>query len=124
MNLGFSMADSSGERQGSSSFSAARSFRFFQRFQISLEFAKRLDAMTIVFADPAVINLMNRDRVEVMKFFTAAPDDGQEVCFLEQKKMLCDGLAGHEEVGAKVVESLAVLGKQKVEETSAAFVGE
>jgi len=80
--------------------------------------------MTIVFADPAVVDLVNRDRVQVMQFFAAVPDNRYEIRFLQQQEVLRHRLARHGQVAAQLIQRLAAFAVQDVQQTSAAFVGE
>src|SRR5438128_7344629 len=80
--------------------------------------------MAIKFADPAVVDLVNWDRIQVMQFFAAAPDDGYEIRLLQKQQMFRNGLSRHGKVAAKLAERLTVLSEQNIEKAPAAFVGE
>jgi hypothetical protein len=93
-------------------------------FEMLLEVAESLEAVAFVFADPAFVDVVDGDGVEVVELFAAVPDGGDEVGVLEEAEVLGDGLAGHVEVRAEGGEGLAVVLVEKVEELAAAGVGE
>lgn len=89
-----------------------------------LEVAEGLQAVALIFADPALVDFVDGDGVEVVKFFTAMPDSGDEVGVLEEVEVLGHGLAGHVEVLAEGGEGLAVVLMQQVEQLAAAGIGQ
>src|SRR5262249_31786645 len=78
-------------------------------FQLSFEFGEDAEAALLELADPALGDLVNRHRIEVVELLAAPPDDDHEVCLLQQHEMLGHGLPGHVQVGAKLPERLPVV---------------
>ena len=89
-----------------------------------LEVAEGLQAVALVLADPALVDFVDGDGVEVVKLFPAVPDGGDEVGVLEEVEVLRHGLAGHVEVLAESGEGLAVVLMQQVEQLAAAGIGQ
>ena len=89
-----------------------------------LELGEDSEAAPVELADPALGNLVNRDRVEVMQFFAPAPHDGDEVGRLQQTQVLADGLARHREVLAQLAERLSVSRMQLVQQLPAGGIGQ
>lgn len=57
-------------------------------FEMLFEIAQRLEAMALVFADPAFVNLVQRHRIQVMQFLAPLPDGGDQIRLLQQREML------------------------------------
>lgn len=89
-----------------------------------LEVAERLQAVPLVLADPALVDFVDGDGVEVVELFAAVPDGGDEVGVLEEVQVLGHGLTGHVEVLAEGGEGLAVVLMQQVEQLAAAGIGQ
>ena len=73
--------------------------------------------------DPAIVDLADRDGVEVVELGTAGPFGHDQARLLEHVKMLHDAEAGH--VGqhlAQLVECLAVAASQRVEQGASPLV--
>ena len=66
-------------------------------------------SVTFESLDPALLDLVNRDRVEVMELLAPPPDRRHQVRGLQGREVLRDRLAGHVAVPTKVPEGLAVL---------------
>jgi hypothetical protein len=98
------------------------SFLVFILFETSFQIAQRLKAMAFVFSNPALGDLVNRHRIEIMQLLAPAPDDGQQVRRFQQSEMLGDCLPRHVEVRAQFTERLPVALVQHIEQLSAAFV--
>ncbi len=89
-----------------------------------LEVAEGLQAVALVFADPALVDFVDGNGVEVVELFAAVPDGGDEVGVLEEVQVLGDGLTAHVEVLAEGGEGLAVVLMQQVEQLAAAGIGQ
>ena len=74
--------------------------------------------------DPALVDLVQWHRVQVVELFSTSPNDGDEVCLLELLQVLCHGLACHVHVLAERDQRLAVFPIQQVEQTPAGRVGQ
>ena len=75
--------------------------------------------------DPAIVDLADRDGVEVVELGTARPFGDDQVRLLEHVQVLHDAEARH--VGqhlAELVERLAVAAAQRVEQGASPFVGQ
>ena len=98
------------------------SFLVLFLFETFFQIAQRLEAVAFVFADPALADLVDRHRVEVMQFLAPAPDDGDQIRRLQQQEMLGHRLPRHVEVPAQFAECLPVAPVQLIEQLSTAFV--
>jgi hypothetical protein len=96
----------------------------FLVFEVFLQIAEDLEARALKFADPALVNLMERDGIEVMQFLATMPDSGDEVGLFKDHEVLGDGLAGHVEVFAEIAESAAIVPVEDIEQLSPTGVGE
>jgi len=99
-------------------------FSGFGFFESSLQVAQCLQAMGVVFADPAHGDLVQRRWVQVMELFASAPDDDHEVGRLQQAEVLGHRLPGHVEVRAEIAESQPVVLAKDIEQLTAAPVSE
>jgi len=77
-----------------------------------------------VFVEPTLGNLLERSWVEIMEFFSASPKRDNEIGFDEQTKVFRDALPGHAEMAAKLVQSLAVILVELIQQGPALSVGE
>src|SRR5262245_9947573 len=85
--------------------------------------------MALVLADPALRDLVDRHRIEIVQLLAAAPDGRDEVRALENGEMLAHGLPRHRRSGlgepfAKLVQGLAVPRMEPIEKLPAAAVGQ
>lgn len=78
----------------------------------------------LVFANPAIRDLLERHWVKEMQFFPSTPDGDDQVRSLEQGKVLGHSLARHIEVLAKLTQSLAIIPVELVEQISPVQVGQ
>ena len=92
---------------------------FFETF---FQIAQRLKAMAFVFANPALGDLVDRHRIEVMQLLAPASDDGDQIGRFEQQEVLGDRLPRHVEVRAQFTERLAVARMQLVQQLAPAIV--
>jgi len=53
--------------------------------------------MAFVFVNPTPIDLVDRDRIEIVELLASAPDDDDEICFFQDDEMLAHCLTGHVE---------------------------
>lgn len=88
------------------------------------QIAQGLQTVTLVFADPALVDFVDGDGVEVVQLLAAVPDDSDEVGALQQVQVLGHGLAGHVEVLAKGGQRLPVVLVEQVEQFAAAGIGQ
>jgi len=93
-------------------------------FEMLLEVAESLQTVTLVLADPALVDVVNRDGVEEVELFATVPDGGDEVGVLEEIEVLGHGLARHVEVLAEGGEGLAVVLVQQIEQLATAGIGQ
>ncbi len=77
-----------------------------------------------VCADPALVNLVDRNGIEEMQLLASVPDDGEKVGGFEDFEMLGHGLAGHGEMGAEFGKRSPIGLVQLIEELAAAGIGE
>ncbi len=80
-----------------------------------LQFVERVQASALVLADPALVDLVKRRGIQVVKFLATAPDRRDQVGRFEQRQMLGHRLPGHVEILAKLAQSLTVVGMQPIE---------
>ena len=78
--------------------------------------------MAFVFADPALADLVDRHRIEIMQLLAPAPDRGDQVRRLQQQEMLRHRLPCYVQVCAQFAERLAVALMQLVQQLPAAPV--
>src|SRR5512132_631499 len=91
-------------------------------FEPDLEIAQRMKTLVLEFPDPAVVNLVNGHRVEVVELFAPPPHRGDQIRVFEHAKMLGDGLPRHLEVLAQFAERQAALRMQAIEQLPAAWI--
>src|SRR5262245_17310472 len=85
--------------------------------------------MTLVLADPALRELVDRHRIEIVQLLAAAPDGRDEVRIFENGEMLAHGLPRHQRSGlgkplAKLVQGLTIPRVEPIEKLSSAAVGQ
>src|SRR6266536_2009092 len=85
-------------------------------FQISLELAERAQARALVFADPAVGDVVDGNGIEVVQLLAPAPECRHEIRFLQNSEMFGYRLAGHAVPFAKLGQCLPVAGTQAVQQ--------
>ena len=76
------------------------------------------------FSDPALVDLVQRNRVEVVQFFPALPNDGDQVGLFELLQVLCYGLACHVHLLAERAQCLTIIALQQVKQMPATGVGQ
>jgi hypothetical protein len=74
--------------------------------------------------DPAFLDLVDRGRIEVVKPFASAPDDGHEAGPLQDVEMLGGRLARHVQAVAQLAQRLAVVLAQTVEQPPPGGIGQ
>ena len=92
--------------------------------EAALEIVNRFQPGSLELADPAVVDRLQRNRVEKMQLLAPAPDCDDEASRLEDIEMLGDGLARHVVVGAQVGQRLAVMRVKCIQQLAPARVGE
>lgn len=70
-------------------------------FETLFQIAQRLEAMAFVFANPALVDLVQGHWIEVVQLLAPAPEDGDEFRLFQNDEMLGHRLPGHIEVLAK-----------------------
>lgn len=85
---------------------------------------KRADSVALVLADPALVDFMNRNRIQVVQFLAPAPYGDDQIRLLEQEKVLGYGLTTHVRLPAKLAQSLPVVGVEPVEQFPASGIRE
>ena len=93
-------------------------------FEVLFQVTERLKAVAFIFADPALIDFMQRHRVEIMELLASAPDHRDEVRRLQQGQMLGYGLPGHIQVLAQPGQSLAIALVELIQQFPPAFIGQ
>jgi hypothetical protein len=96
----------------------------FEFVEASLQITQGAEAALLVFVDPALGDLPERDRIKIMELLPASPKRNDEVRFGQEGKMFGYGLAGHIEVLAKFTQRLAIVAMQPIEERSSARIGQ
>ena len=74
--------------------------------------------------DPALLDLVQRDRIEVVQLLPPAPHRADQVGGLQDGQMLGHRLTGHVDPPAQLPERLPVLLVQPVQQTPAGLVGQ
>ena len=80
--------------------------------------------MEFIFGNPALVDLVQRHRIQVMQFLPTLPDYGDEFCRFQQSQVLGDALPGHGEALTQLGQGLAVALVQLIEQLSPAFVSQ
>ena len=80
--------------------------------------------MAFVFANPALGDLVNRHRIQIMQLLAPAPDDGDQIRRFQQQEMLGHPLPRHVQVFAQLAERLPVDLVQLIEQFSTTFVSQ
>jgi hypothetical protein len=93
-------------------------------FELILQIAESLQALALVLANPALVDFVDRDGIEVVELFAAMPDGGDEVGLFEKVEVLGHSLAGHVEVRAQGGQRLPVVRVKHVEQLAAAGIGQ
>ena len=88
------------------------------------EIAQGLELRPLVLADPAFVDFVNRNGIEIVELFAPLPDDAEEVCTFENLEMFGYGLPGYFEMGAELGQRPPVDRMQRIEELAAAGVGQ
>src|SRR5690348_3594453 len=84
--------------------------------QSSFEIVERLEAPLFELGNPALVDLLERHRIEEMQLFAAAPHRRDEVRLLEHGEVLRHALPGHVEVLAELVQGLAIVRVEQIEQ--------
>src|SRR6516225_7116211 len=92
--------------------------------QSFLEFAQCLQPVAFEFPDPALGDVVDRHRVEVVQLLSALLHGGDQIGLLQNPQMLADRLPRHVEARAEFVQGLAVVRTQPVEQFPAAGIGQ
>src|SRR5271169_6253064 len=93
-------------------------------FQSSLEFRKCIQAWRLELADPTLRDAVDRNRVDEMQLFAAMAAHRNQICLLQDGKMLRHRLAGHVQPLAQLAKRLATLPVQPVQQLPAARIGQ
>lgn len=75
-------------------------------------------------SNPAFVNIVNGNGIEVVELFASLPLDRDKIRVFEQAEMLCNGLARHTEFPAQFAESLAISCVQAIEQFPASRIGQ
>src|SRR5580700_10227713 len=92
--------------------------------QSSFQIRERLEARLFELGNPALVNFLQRYRIEEVQLFAAAPHGGDQVRRLQQIEVLRHALPRHVQVFAQLVECAAVVRMQQVQELAPAGIGE
>jgi hypothetical protein len=84
--------------------------------RLSFELAQRLETGTLELVDPPVLELVDRDRVEVVQLLPPSPEGADQVGGFEDGQMLGGRLARHLEAGAQLAKGLPLALVQPVEQ--------
>jgi hypothetical protein len=82
----------------------------------------QLDALVLVY--PAIGDVVDGDRVEEVELVATAAAGGDEICLLEDTKVLGDCLARHLDAFTELREGLPVFGEEPVEKQASAGICE
>jgi len=80
--------------------------------------------VSLIGADPPLVDLVDRHRIEVVQLLATAPNRDHQVRVFEQRKVLANRLASHGKACTKATERLTVFTVESVEENPARRVGE
>ena len=77
-----------------------------------------------MFVDPAFRHLLERGRVQVMKFLPSTPQWNDQVGFDQDTEVFCNSLARYGEMAAELVEGLAVMAVKLIQQGAPAGIGQ
>lgn len=80
--------------------------------------------MAFVLTDPTIVDLLQRCWIEIVQFFTSAPDRGHKIGRFKKRQMLGHGLACYIQAFAQFTQRLAVVISQLIEQFSPARIRE
>jgi hypothetical protein len=98
-------------------------FRFLFVFDLIFEIGQRVDAGIFKLADPAVDNVSEWDRIEIVKLASSLPVNRDQIGFFQYSEMLRDPLTGHGEALAQIIQALSAFLKKAVEKQAARLIG-
>src|ERR1700730_18965718 len=93
-------------------------------FNAPLEIAQGIQPPPLEFSNPALLDFMDRDRVQVMQLLASLPLGDDKIGSLKHTEMLCDRLPAHVQTLAELAEGLTVGLEQSVKQLPAAGIGE
>jgi hypothetical protein len=96
----------------------------FRSFQFLLEVVEKAQTSFLELANPALVDLVKRDRVDEMPLLAPAADRANEIGLLQKIEMLGHGLAFHVHGFAKLAERLTVLLAKTVEQHPSVRIGQ
>lgn len=82
--------------------------------QTVFQVAQRFEARPLKLANPAVVDFLQRYRVEVVQLLAPTPLNRHQIRRFEQGKVLGHPLPGHVQVLTELTQRLAVMGVQTV----------
>ena len=94
------------------------------RLQSFLEFTERLQPMALKFPDPALGDIVDRNRVEIVQLLPALLHGRDQIGLLQDPQVLANRLTRHVEARAEFVQRLAVIRAQPVKQFPAAGIGQ
>ena len=94
----------------------------FFLFEVFLQIAQRLQAIALIFANPAFVNLVQRHWIEIVQFFASTPDAGHQIGPFQHRQMLGNGLPRHVQLPAQFGQCLPVFSMQLIQQLSPAWV--
>lgn len=92
-------------------------------FQTAFEVAQGFEPRSLEFADPAVVERLERHGVQKVQLFSPAPLHGDEVCRFEHGEVLRHAPPRHVEVLAELAERLPIVSVQAIQELSTPWIG-
>ena len=100
-------------------------FQVFAVFlQTAFQVAQRLEARPLELANPAVVDFLQRHRVEEVQLLAPTPLHRYQIRRFEHGKVLGHTLPGHVQVLTELAQRLAVVGVQTVHELPPPRVGQ
>ena len=93
-------------------------------FKFPFQVSQRREPAALELVDPAILNLIERNRIQVVELFPALPDDGDEIGVDEQLQVLRHRLARHFEMLAELPQRLPVLLVEDIQKLPAAGIAE
>jgi hypothetical protein len=84
-------------------------FSFLIFFETFFQIAQRPKAMVFVFANPALVDLVQGHWIQIMQLLASVPDNDHQVPRFQQGQMLGDCLTGHVEMSTQLGQCLPVV---------------
>jgi hypothetical protein len=95
-----------------------------QSIQAFGQIGQGAEAGRFVFVDPTLGDLLERRGVEIVQLFPAPPKRHDQVRFNQETEMFGNALARHAKMSAELIQRLAILEMELIEEGASVWIGQ